>query len=182
MKAIFLTPEQLFGSAERPDAALPLFSAVGTVAPPTDLALLTIEDDGFAFEPGGGINCYLAQDSVADRFGRLSTPGVCPSCAVRPALLLEPGEESLLRNLRTDGSVTTAEYGLYPAAILDRSLRDLAEKNLRDHSLLLGDLCRAGGITEVAAAHRASPILDVAVCLAGGGNRCPGRPTSRCSR
>ena len=135
MKAIFLTPEQLFGSAERPDAALPLFSAVGTVAPPTDLALLTIEDDGFAFEPGGGINCYLAQDSVADRFGRLSTPGVCPSCAVRPALLLEPGEESLLRNLRTDGSVTTAEYGLYPAAILDRSLRDLAEKNLRDHSL-----------------------------------------------
>lgn len=135
MKPIFLTPEQIFGSEEHPDSALPLFSAVGTVAPSSDLALLTIEDDGFAFEAGGGINYYLAQENVVDRFGRLSTASACPSCAVRPVLLLDPEEETLLRNLRTDGSVTTAEYGLFPAAVLDRSMRDLAAKNLRDHSL-----------------------------------------------
>ena len=135
MKPIFLTSEQIFGSEEHPDSALPLFSAVGTVAPPSDLALLTVEDDGFAFEAGGGINYYLAQDSVADRFGRLSTVSICPSCAVRPAILLDPEEETLLHNLRTDGSVTTAEYGLFPTAVLDRSMRDLAAKNLLDHSL-----------------------------------------------
>ena len=135
MKPIFLTSEQIFGSEEHPDSALPLFSAVGTVAPPSDLALLTVEDDGFAFEAGGGINYYLSQDSVADRFGRLSTVFICPSCAVRPAILLDPEEETLLHNLRTDGSVTTAEYGLFPTAVLDRSMRDLAAKNLLDHSL-----------------------------------------------
>ena len=50
MKPIFLASEQIFGSEEHPDSALPLFSAVGTVAPPSDLALLTVEDDGFAFD------------------------------------------------------------------------------------------------------------------------------------
>ena len=67
-----------------------------------------------------------------DRFGRRNP---CTACAFRPALLLEPGEEALLQHERKDGSVTTVDYGLYPTTILDRSLRDLAEKQLSERSL-----------------------------------------------
>ena len=41
MKSIFLSPEQVF------DQPLPLFEKVGTAAPASDLALLTVPDDGF---------------------------------------------------------------------------------------------------------------------------------------
>ena len=126
MKSIFLSPEQVF------DQPLPLFEKVGTAAPASDLALLTVPDDGFAHEAGGGMNYFLAGDACVDRFGRRNP---CTACAVRPALLLEPGEEALLQHERKDGTVTTVDYGLYPTTILDRSLRDLAEKQLAERSL-----------------------------------------------
>ena len=124
MKSIFLSHDQVFEKG--------LLEAVGTAAPATDLALLTTPDDGFVHEPGGGMNYFLAEGACVDRFGRANP---CSICAVRPALLLEPGDEALLQRKRTDGSVTTVEYGLYPTSILDRSLRDLAEKNLQQRSL-----------------------------------------------
>ena len=126
MKSIFLSPEQVF------DQPLPLFEKVGTAAPASDLALLTVPDDGFVHEAGGGMNYYLAGDACVDRFGRRNP---CTACAFRPALLLEPGEEALLQHERKDGTVTTVDYGLYPTTILDRSLRDLAEKQLAERSL-----------------------------------------------
>ena len=126
MKSIFLSPEQVF------DQPLPLFEKVGTAAPASDLALLTVPDDGFVHEAGGGMNYYLAGDACVDRFGRRNP---CTACAFRPALLLEPGEEALLQHERKDGTVITVDYGLYPTTILDRSLRDLAEKQLSERSL-----------------------------------------------
>ena len=124
MKSIFLSHDQVFEKG--------LLEAVGTAAPATDLALVTTPDDGFVHEPGGGMNYFLAEGACVDRFGRANP---CSTCAVRPALLLEPGDEGLLQRKRTDGTVTTAEYGLYPTTILDRSLRDLAEKNLQQRAL-----------------------------------------------
>mgnify|MGYP007102052407 FL=1 len=124
MKSIFLSHDQIFG--------LRLLETVGTAAPATDLALLTAPDDGFVYETGGGMNYYLAEGACVDRFGRANP---CSICGARPALLLEPGEEALLQRRRTEGSVTTVEYGLYPTAVLDRSLRDMAEKNLLQRSL-----------------------------------------------
>ena len=47
---------------------------------------------------------------------------------MRPVLLLEPGEEKLLRHVSENGGLVTAEFGFYPAVILDTSLRDMAEK------------------------------------------------------
>ena len=126
MKSIFLSPEQVF------DQPLPLFEKVGTAAPASDLALLTVPDDGFVYEAGGGMNYYLGGDACADRFGRRNS---CTACALRPALLLEPGEEALLQHERKDGTVTTVDYGLYPTTILDQSLRDMAEKQLAERSL-----------------------------------------------
>ena len=124
MKSIFLSHDQVFEKG--------LLEAVGAAAPATDLALLTTPDDGFVHEPGGGMNYFLAEGACVDRFGRANP---CSICAVRPVLLLEPGDEALLQRKRSDGSVTTVEYGLYPTTILDRSLRDLAEKNLQQRSL-----------------------------------------------
>ena len=118
MKSIFLSLEQVF---QKP---LALFARVGAAAPASDAALLTAEDDGFLHESGGGINYYLA-DGCVDRFGRA---GSCAVCAARPALLLDEGEEKLLRHIVTDGGVTTAEYGAYPTVILDPSLRDMAAR------------------------------------------------------
>ena len=126
MKSIFLSPEQVF------DQPLPLFEKVGTAAPASDLALLTVPDDGFVHEAGGGMNYYLSGDACVDRFGRRNP---CTACALRPVLLLEPGEEALLQHERKDGTVTTVDYGLYPTTVLDRSLRDLAEKQLAERSL-----------------------------------------------
>ena len=126
MKSIFLSHEQVF------EKRISVLETVGAAAPATDLTLLVAQDDGFLFEPGGGVNYYLAGEDCVDRFGR-SNP--CAVCAVRPALTLDPGEEGLLQHMKTEGSVTTAEYGWYPTTILDRSLRDMAEKNLQQRSL-----------------------------------------------
>jgi hypothetical protein len=126
MKSTFLSHEQVF---ERPLRAL---KALGAAAPASDLARMTAVDDGFLTEDTGGINYYLAGGKTVDRFGR-SDP--CAVCAVRPVILLEEGDENLLRRIEEKGSVTTAEYGFYPTAVLDRSLRELAEKSLKDNSL-----------------------------------------------
>lgn len=118
MKSIFLSHEQLF---EKP---LALFRKVGTAAPATDLALLSTPDDGFLFESGGGIN-YALSDGFVDRFGRDER---CAQFALRPALLLEEGEETQLSRIKTEGGVTTAELGRFPTGILDESLRDMARR------------------------------------------------------
>ena len=119
MKSIFLSREQVFTKP------LPMFRSIGPAAPATDLALMTAPDDGFLFDSGGGINYYLS-DGCVDRFGRDES---CAACALRPALLLDEGEERLLRRVRHDGALTVAEYGVYPCAVLDRSLRDMARRD-----------------------------------------------------
>ena len=125
MKSIFLSPEQLF---EKP---LSLFSAAGTAAAPNDFCLLTAPDDGFVFEPGG-INYFLSGDACADRFGRRNE---CAICAVRPALLLEEGDERLLRRITKEEGAVVAEYGEWPSAVLDSSLRELALRSFQSGTL-----------------------------------------------
>ena len=118
MRSIFLLPEEVFVQG------LPLFETVGAAAPATDLALLTSADDGFLIDEHC-INYYLGNGGFVDRFGR---ENVCAECAVRPALLLDEGDEMLLRREQTDGSLTTVEFGRYPTTILDGSMRDLAAR------------------------------------------------------
>ena len=118
MRSIFLSREQVF------DKPLPFFRTVGAAAPASDLALLTASDDGFLLDSGGGINYWLA-DGCVDRFGR---GDACAVCALRPALLLDEGEERLLRSLRRESGVCFAELGNYPDVVLDRSLRDMAAR------------------------------------------------------
>ena len=65
MKSIFLLPEQVF--AKR---GLTIFDAIGPAEPPSDLALLTADDDGFLVDNAGGINYYLSDGHCVDRFGR----------------------------------------------------------------------------------------------------------------
>ena len=125
MRSIFLLPEQIFGRG------LSILETTGLAAPATDLALLTAADDGFLTD-GQGINYYLGGGSCVNRFGREDN---CPVCAVRPALQLEEGEKSLLTRKQVDGTVVTVEYGRYPYAILDGSLRDLAERELGRNAL-----------------------------------------------
>ncbi len=127
MKSSFLSPEQVFAAR-----GLTLFETLGAAATATDLALLTADDDGFLVDAGGGINYYLADGACADRFGR---SGACAVCAVRPAILLEPGDEALLRRPRRDGEITTVEYGVYPTTILDVTLREMAGKALAEGTL-----------------------------------------------
>ena len=127
MRSIFLSPEQLFS---RP---LPLFKKVGTAAPPTDFALMTAPDDGFLQEQGGGINYYLSEGCV-DRFGRAAGE---LTCALRPALLLDEGEERLLSRIREEGGVTFAQFGSFPCQILDESLRDMARREFERGGLAL---------------------------------------------
>ena len=137
MRSIFLSREQVF---ERP---LPMFRKVGTAAPATDLALLSVRDDGFTFEPGAGINYFLS-DGCADRFGRFES---CPECALRPALLLDEGEERLLRRIRDESGVVTAEFGCFPCTVLDESLREMARRAWERGSLQeLGKTLRLGGL------------------------------------
>ena len=135
MKSIFLSPEQLF------DKPLPMFTSVGTEARASDLAVLTAPDDGFLLE-GGSINYYIGEDASVDRFGRL-TP--CKVCAVRPVLLLEEGEENLLRRRKEEGNVVTVEFGFWPTVILDSSLREMAEREF-----LRGSLRQTGQTIHVA--------------------------------
>ena len=137
MKSIFLSHEQLF---EKP---LPVFQRFGTLAPPTDLALLTCRDDGFLTETGTGINYYLAGDGCVDRFGR-GNP--CAVCAIRPAFQLMAGEEALLKPVPLqkdtvaagpagEARVVPVLFGTYPTAALDASLQDLAMKRFREGTL-----------------------------------------------
>ena len=125
MRSIFLSHEQVF------DKPLPLFKTVGAAAPASDLALLTTPDDGFLHEAEGGINYYLA-DGCVDRFGRDSAGAFC---ALRPVLLLDEDDRKLLRRVRDEEGVVTAELGSYPAFLLDASLRDMAEKEFRRGAL-----------------------------------------------
>ena len=125
MRSIFLSHEQVF------EKQLPVFKTVGTAAPASDLALLTTPDDGFLHEAEGGIN-YLLSDGCGDRFGR---DGECGACALRPALLLEEGDKKLLHRVKDEDGVVTAEYGSYPAYLIDQSLRDMAEREFRRGAL-----------------------------------------------
>lgn len=126
MRSTFLSHEQVF------DKRLALFEKVGVAAPPTDLALLTCPDDGFLFDPGGGINYYLSGGDCVDRFGRSDR---CTVCALRPVVMLDEGEERLLRRVRREGGVCMAEFGSYPTTVLDTSLRDMAHRELESGSL-----------------------------------------------
>ena len=125
MKSIFLSHKQLF---ENP---LPLFRTAGAEARASDLVLVTIPDDGFTLN-GDRVNYFLSGEDCADRFGRDHRSSIC---AVRPALLLEQGDEKLLRRVRESGGVVTAELGTFPMFILDSSMREMAEKQFRDGTL-----------------------------------------------
>ena len=125
MKSIFLSHRQLF------ENALPLFRTVGTMAQASDLVLVTMPDDGFTLSENCA-NYFLSGEDCVDRFGRDHRYGIC---AVRPAILLEPGDEKLLRHLREIGDVVTVELGSYPYAILETSMRDMAEKQYREGGL-----------------------------------------------
>ena len=119
MKAFIPTREQVTGVH-----AAAFFGPAGLSAPATDLARLTMEDDGFVLDASGAINWYLAPEGCVSRLGRVEAEGLC---AVRIALALEPGEETRLTEVRTVREVTTASFGVYPQRLLDRSLRDMAQ-------------------------------------------------------
>jgi hypothetical protein len=125
MKSIFLSHKQLF---ENP---LPLFRSVGTAAQASDLVLSTINDDGFALSDKY-VNYFLSGGACVDRFGR---DHIEKTCAVRPAILLEPGDEKKLRHPREVNDLVTVELGSYPIAILESSMRDMAEKQYREGTL-----------------------------------------------
>ena len=125
MKSIFLSPDVVFNKT------MALLENVGRAAPASDLALLTVEDDGFVTD-GPAINYYLGEGGCVDRFGREND---CDVCAVRPVLQLEDGDAQLLSRRQQDGSIVTVEYGRYPYAALDSSLRDMAAREYERGSL-----------------------------------------------
>ncbi len=125
MKSIFLSHKQLF---ENP---LPLFRSIGTAAQASDLVLITIPDDGFTLSDSNA-GYFLAGGDCADRFGRDQK---CSNCAVRPALLLEPGDEKLLGQMREAGDLVTVELGTFPYVILESSMRDMAEEQYNEGAL-----------------------------------------------
>ena len=125
MKSIFLSHKQLF------ESPLPLFRTVGLTAHASDLVLVTIPDDGFTISEGR-VNYFLSGEDCADRFGRDHR---CSDCAVRPALLLEPGDEKLLSHAREVSDIVTVELGTYPSVILESSMRDMAEEQYKDGTL-----------------------------------------------
>lgn len=125
MKSIFLSPDQVFVRQ------LSVLTDVGAAAPAADLALLTAADDGFLTD-GRCINYYLADGGCVNRFGQADE---CALCAVRPVLQLADGEEKLLERRQQDGSLVTVEFGRYPYAVLDESLRELAAREYRRGAL-----------------------------------------------
>ena len=159
MKSIFLSPDKVFNNP------MAILENVGTAAPASDLALLTVEDDGFVTD-GPAINYYLGEGGCVDRFGRDNS---CDICAVRPAIELEQGDEALLEHRQQDGSIVIVEYGRYPYAALDSSLRDMA---LRDYEH--GTLRESGRFVHIAG--KAQPIYRMGakeiVCLPVSPN-CP---------
>lgn len=114
MKSIFLSLEEVLSGG--------LLNAVDAAAPASDLALLTVADDGFLAD-GRCINYYVSGGTIS-RFGQQDE---CALCAVRPALQLEEGEERLLQRVQ-EGDVAIVEYGRYPYTVLDESLRELAAR------------------------------------------------------
>ena len=127
MKAFLPTREQVAGVH-----AASFFAETGVSAPATDLARLTMEDDGFVLDASGAINWYLAPDGCVSRLGRVEETGLC---AVRAALALEPGEEARLSGVRTVRDVMTAQLGAYPQRLLDSSLRDMAQHEFESGTL-----------------------------------------------
>ncbi len=125
MKSIFLSHKQLF---ENP---LPLFRAAGAAVHASDLVLITIPDDGFVLS-GDRVNWFLSGDDCADRFGRDQRSS---NCAVRPALLMEAGDEKLLKQIRESGGIVTAELGTFPSVILESSMREMADRQFSDGTL-----------------------------------------------
>ncbi len=119
MKAGLLTSEQVF--SRRGLAPFP------TAARASDLALLTADDDGLLLDGEGNVNYFLTPDASVSRFGKEEP---CAVSAVRPAILLEPGDEALLQNVRTEDGVTTAEYGAFPTRVLDERLCEMAAHDL----------------------------------------------------
>ncbi|MBR7088797.1 MAG: ATP-binding protein [Mogibacterium sp.] len=125
MKSIFLSHKQLF------DNPLPLFRTVGTSAQASDLVLCTIPDDGFTLSERN-VNYFLSGEDAADRFGRDHVNRIC---AVRPAILLEPGDEKLLSHPREVNELVTVELGSFPSVILETSMREMAEKQYQEGTL-----------------------------------------------
>ncbi len=125
MKSIFLSHKQLF---ENP---LPLLRVVGSAAQASDLVLAAIPDDGFVISEKN-VNYYLSGDDCVDRFGRDHKEN---TCSVRPAILLEPGDEKLLSQVREVGDIITVELGTFPYVILDTSMRDMAEEHYKEGTL-----------------------------------------------
>ena len=125
MKSIFLSHKQVF------ESPLPLFRTVGPMVQTSDLVLVTIRDEGFTVNEGS-VNYYLSGEDCVDRFGRDHR---CADCAVRPALLLEPGDEKLLSNTREVEGIVTVELGTFPSVILESSMRDMAERQYQEGTL-----------------------------------------------
>ena len=139
MKSIFLSHKQVFGNP------LPLFRAVGPMAQASDLVLVTIPDEGFTFSENS-VNYYLSGGDCVDRFGRDHRSN---TCAVRPVLLLEPGDEKLLSHAREVEGIVTVELGSFPYAVLETSMRDMAEKQYHE-----GTLKKTGAAYTIAGAKR----------------------------
>ena len=118
MKPIFLSPD--------------LISENIAVAAPTDLAVINVADDGFTIDEGVGMNYFLSDGKSIDRFGRTET---CTQCGVRPAIKLESGDEKKLLNASRVGRIVTAELGRFPFAILDSTMRDMAEREFKAGNL-----------------------------------------------
>ena len=119
MKAFLPTREQVTGIQ-----GAALFAGTGFSAPATDLARLTMEDDGFVLDASGAINWYLAPSGCVSRLGRVEADCLC---AVRVALALEPGEQARLSQVRASRDLTRASLGVYPQRLLDSTLRDMAQ-------------------------------------------------------
>ena len=122
MKSIFLSHKELF------DNPLSIFRVIGTTAQATDLILATMLDEGFSID-GGNVNYFLSDGDCADRLGR---DYKCDDCALRPAIILEPGDEKELKNVRKLSDVVTVELGRYPCDVLESSMRDMAEKQYQE--------------------------------------------------
>lgn len=125
MKSIFLSHKQLF---ENP---LPVIRVIGPMVQANDLVRATIPDDGFTISENS-VNYFLSGDDCADRLGRDHKYDIC---AVRPAILLEPGDEKLLSHAREVSDIVTVELGSFPSVILDTSMREMAERQYREGSL-----------------------------------------------
>ena len=68
MRSTFLLPDEVFPQP------LPLLETVGAAAPASDLALLTVADDGFLTD-GRCINYYLGEGGSVNRFGQAIDSG-----------------------------------------------------------------------------------------------------------